>query len=229
MRNLLLSSLIAIFLSACTFGHYGRLKKTYLGYNVLIYQPKPIFGDNFNSFLFKTNLAVYGKDFSGLLVTKQMSPQDYRVIFTTELGMKLFDFEFKDTAFTLHYCVPQFNKPKLLKVIQKDIETLLMNGIKDKKFDYFFDSKDTCIVSRLNEDSFQNYYFVEKDSQHLVKIEHAKKRRKKTTFTLSNYQNDFPGNILIQHHNIKLKIELNLLKKSVNGLIGLIKGISLNT
>lgn len=209
MKNLLLSSFIAILFSACHFGHYGRLTKATAPSTAL----KPIFGDNFNSFLFKTNITVYGKDYSGLLVTKQMSPQDYRVIFTTELGMKLFDFEFKDTAFTLHYCVPQFNKPKLLKVIQKDIETLLMNDLNKKTFEYFSDSKMLYSIHKSKNGKLDNYYFTDKSTAHLMKIEHAKKRRKKTTFTLSNYQNDFPGNILIQHHDIKLKIELNLLKK----------------
>jgi hypothetical protein len=209
MKNLVLSSFIAILFSACHFGHYGRLTKTPKASTSL----KPIFGDNFNSFLFKTNITVYGKDYSGLLVTKQMSPQDYRVIFTTELGMKLFDFEFKDTTFTLHYCVPQFNKPKLLKVIQKDIETLLMNDLNKKTFNYFTDSKMLYSIHKTKNGKLDNYYFLEKSSSQLVKIEHAKKRRKKTTFTLSNYQNDFPSNILIQHHDIKLKIELNLLKK----------------
>ena len=209
MKNLLLSSFIVLLFSSCHFGQYRSLTKTTTASTAL----KPIFGDNFNSFLFKTNITVYGKDYSGLLVTKQMSPQDYRVIFTTELGMKLFDFEFKDTAFTLHYCVPQFNKPKLLKVIQKDIETLLMNDLNKKKFEYFTDSKAAYLIHKTKNGKLDNYYFVEKSTAHLVKIEHAKKRRKKTTFTLSNYQNDFPSNILIQHHDIKLKIELNLLKK----------------
>lgn len=210
MKNLLLSSLILLLLSSCHFGHYGRLKEITQAYATY---PKSIFGENFNSFLFKTNITVYGKDYSGLLVTKQMSPQDYRVIFTTELGMKLFDFEFKDTSFTLHYCVPQFNKPKLLKVVQKDIETLLMNDLNKKSFEYFTDLKMLYSIHKTKNGSLDNYYFTEKSSQQLVKIEHAKKRRKKTTFVLSNYQNDFPGNILIQHHDIKLKIELNLLKK----------------
>lgn len=210
MKNLLLSSFIAILFSACHFGHYKQLNKVDSANPA---HPKSIFGDNFNSFLFKTNIAVYGKYYSGLLVTKQMSPQDYRVIFTTELGMKLFDFEFKDTAFTLHYCVPQFNKPKLLKVIQKDIETLLMNDVNSKTIEYFSDSKMLYSIHKTKNGKMDNYYFTEKSTSYLIKIEHAKKRRKKTTFTLSNYQNDFPGNILIQHHDIKLKIELNLLKK----------------
>ncbi len=212
MKNLLLSSFIALLLTGCTYGHYGRLEQ--VKNSTFKATPlKPLFGDNFNSFLFKTNISVYNKDFSGLLVTKQLSPQDYRVIFTTELGMKLFDFEFKDTAFTLHYCVPQFNKPKLLKVIQHDIETLLMSNLTTKKEVEYADKKGLYNVQKVELDKGQNYYFTEKSSQHLVKIEHAKKRIKKTTFTLSNYQTNFPGNILIKHHDIKLKIELNLLKK----------------
>src|SRR5438105_95390 len=138
MKNLLLSSFLAVSLFGCTLGHYGRLKEVDQPCTA---NPGSIFGDNFNSFLFKTNITVYGKDFSGLLVTKQMSPQDYRVIFTTELGMKLFDFEFKDTSFTLHFCVPQFNKPKLLKTIQQDIQILLMNDLANKKFDCYEDQK----------------------------------------------------------------------------------------
>ncbi|MCW3070981.1 MAG: hypothetical protein JWO44_871 [Bacteroidetes bacterium] len=210
MRNLLLSSLLALTLYACTFGHYGRLKPNAKSW---VTPPSSIFGDNFNSFLFKTNISVYGRDFSGLLVTKQMSPKDYRVIFTTELGMKLFDFEFRDTSFTLHYCVPQFNKPKLLNTIREDIGILLMNDLKDKKADLFLDAKNQHDVYRVQDGKMFNYYFKEKSTDQLVKIEHSKKHVKKIIFTLNNYENGFPTNILIKHYNIKLKIELNLLKK----------------
>lgn len=210
MKNLLLSSsLVVLMLTGCKFGHYGELIKTTAGTDY----PKSLFGDNFNSFLFKTNITVYNKNFSGLLVTKQLSANDYRVIFTTELGMKMFDFEFKDTAFTLQYCVPQFNKPKLLKVIQNDIETLLMNDISNKRQTHYEDKDGLYRVQKLEFPKTENYYFTEKSSAQLTKIECAKKRIKNTTFTLSNYQNNFPGSILIQHHDIKLKIELNLLKK----------------
>jgi hypothetical protein len=209
MKNLLLSSVIALTFVSCTLGHYGRLGKPVK----TTAAPKSIFGENFNSFLFKTNITVYGKDFSGLLITKQMSPQDYRVIFTTELGMKLFDFEFKDTAFTLHYCVPQFNKPKLLKTIQEDIQILLMNNLNGKSFEQLKDPKSTNTVYRTKEGRLYNYYCIEESSGHLIKIEHSKKRVKKIIFTFSNFKNDFPNSIVIKHYNIKLQIELNLLKK----------------
>jgi hypothetical protein len=191
-------------------GHYGQLK-TSAEANAIT--PPSLFGDNFNSFLFRTNITVYGKDFSGLLVTKQMAAGDYRVIFTTELGMKLFDFEFRDTSFTLHYCVPQFNRPKLLQTIREDIRILLMNDLKGKEIGVFADPQKVYDVYRIRDGSLYNYYFVEKETNRLVKIEHSKKHVKKIIFTLGNYQEGFPNAVLIRHYNIRLKIALNLLKK----------------
>ena len=209
MKNLLLSSFIFLLFAGCTFGHYGRLKKVAAHSS----SPKPIFGDNFNSFLFKTNITIYGKDISGLLVTKQMAPQDYRVIFTSELGMKLFDFEFKDTSFTLHYCVPQFNRPALLHTIQHDIEILLMNNLAEKPLTCQTDSRGLYDIQCIQIDNKYNYYFTDKVSQHIVKIEHSNRRIKIVIFNLNNYKDDFPNNVLIKHCDIKLKIELNLLKR----------------
>ncbi|MDQ3046758.1 MAG: hypothetical protein M3R27_04355 [Bacteroidota bacterium] len=218
MKSLLLNSFIVLLLAGCSFGHYGKLiKRSHPHFPSDLTDsslaPTPIFGDNFNSFLFKTNIRAYGRDFSGLLVTKQLHPQDYRVIFTTELGMKLFDFGFKDTAFTLHYCVPQFNRPALLKTIQKDIEVLLMNNLKGKKVEHYTDKAEKYDIRKMDAGQRQNYYFIETSSQHLVRIEQAKKRIKKVTFTLSDHKDGFPNKILIQHSDIKLKIELNLLKR----------------
>jgi hypothetical protein len=210
MKSLLLSSFLTIILFSCTPGHYSRLES--ISVPASKKGLKPVFGDHFNSFLFKTNISIYGKDFSGLLVTKQMQPADYRVIFTTELGMKLFDFEFTDTAFTLHYCVPQFNRPALLKTIQQDIEILFMNHLDSAKVQYLTDKQKAYTIGKITSGKFSNYYFLDSKEQ-LVKIEHAKGRVKKTTFALDNYVEDIPGHILIQHHNIKLKIELTLLKK----------------
>jgi hypothetical protein len=205
MKNLLLSSFLFFFLCSCHFGHYSKLQRA----GAELYLPTPVFGNNFNSFLYKTNLTVYGHDFSGLLVTKQLSPGDYRVIFTTELGMKMFDFEFKDTSFTLHYCMPAFDRPKLLNLIRNDIEVLLMNH--QIVSDGYFKQNDLTIV-REPLGKRTNYYFC--DPKHnVIRIEQAKKSRKKVIFTISDRSDGFPEKIFIQHFDARLKIELNLLKK----------------
>lgn len=214
MKNLLLSSFLLLLLGACKLGHYNKLIPVTEKDDTA--RLTSIFGSHFDSFLFKTNIRIYHKDFSGLLVTKQMQPGDYRVIFTTELGMKLFDFEFSDTTFTLHYCVPQFNRPALIQVIQQDIRILLLTYKGSDHSRIFTDASHQYRinqVTQLDAANFCNYYFREVNNLHLVKIEHARKNIKKTTFVLDQYSEDFPEHILIQHHDIKLKIELTRLKK----------------
>ncbi len=176
MRNLLLSSFLAIVLAACSLGHYKKLIPSTDAPPI-----KSIFGDHFNSFLFKTNIT--------------------------------FDFEFTDSAFTVQYCVPQFNRPALLKTIQQDIEIILMNKVKTSSLQHLKDEKNRYLVYKQKEGKFSNYYFQDNHKNQLIKIEHAKGQRKKTTFVLDNYSEDIPGTIQIQHHDIKLKIELALLKK----------------
>ncbi|HSH65566.1 MAG TPA: hypothetical protein VLB84_07170 [Bacteroidia bacterium] len=210
MKSLLLSSILAIVICSCSKVHYQKATPLFSSAEIPVL--KPIFGDHFNSFLFKTNLTAYGKDFSGLLLLKQMQPDDYRVIFTTELGMKLVDFEFTDTAFTLHYCVPYFNRPALLKILQQDIHILLMNTIGSKKTELFTNKQHQQVIKQWDTPPFFNFYSLNQYQQ-IVAIEHTKKQIKKTTFVLGNYNDDIPGNITIQHHTVKLRIELALLKK----------------
>ena len=209
MRNLLLSSVCVLLLAACTPGHYGRLTSADKQAQPL----QSIFGDNFTSFLFKTNITIYGKEVSGLLVTKQMQAHDYRVIFTTELGMKLFDFEFKDSAFSLHYCVPQFNRPALLNTRKQDIETLLMNSVGQEPYVTLTDKAQQYTIIRTHPQTIFTYYFTENASGNMVKIEHSKKHSKKVIYLLEDYQDHFPNSISINHCDIKLQIELKLLKR----------------
>jgi hypothetical protein len=210
MRNLLLSSII-LAVSGCHYGHYKRLKPRAAAVGKISVELKPVFQDSFNSFLFKTNMSLYSRDFSGLLIAKQIEPKDYRVVFTTELGMKLFDFEFRDTTFTLHYCAPQFNRPIILKTIQKDIEILLMNDITNVQM--LTDKQGLYTIYKKAIDKNYNYYFIENASRNLVKIEHARNQKKKIIYTLNNYLDNFPNHVEIRHTDIKLKIELNLLRK----------------
>lgn len=213
MRNLLLSNILCLLFISCNYGHYKRLKPYVPAANTKPAELRSVFRDSFNSFLFKTSISLYTKDFSGLLLNRQTAPDDYRIVFTTELGMKLFDLEFKDTAFIVHYCIEQFNKPYILNTLKKDISTLLMNDVQSKTPEFLTDQKNNYTVAHIKKEDGSNYYFMENGSNRLIRIEHAAKRKKKTEFLLDNYTGGFPHHILIKHHDIRLTIDLNLLKR----------------
>jgi hypothetical protein len=208
MRSLLLSSLFIALLCSCNSGHYKSLERS----STTAAAPKPIFGENFNSFLFKANIDVYGRKLSGLLITKQVEPRNYRVIFTTELGIKLFDFEFRDSSFTLHYSIPQFNRPKLLNMIRQDIQTLLMNDLNPSALIQLQTKDKTLDVFKQDDELHDLYYFSDKSGK-LERIERGRKNSKRVTYHLQEYKDQFPNRILIDHHDAKLDMELNLLKR----------------
>ncbi|AWV99161.1 hypothetical protein DJ013_13690 [Arcticibacterium luteifluviistationis] len=199
--------LLLLLLTACRVGHYNGLKP-YEGDKEPVL--KPIFEDRYNSYLFKANIKLYTKSFSGLLLTKQTEQGTYRVIFTTEMGMKLFDFEVNQEETIVHYSVPQFDRPLFMKTIQKDMELLLMNGLKNKTPEVFKD-KEGRLVHKFSSGDEANYYFQEED---LMRIEHTENNKQKIVFTLDNHTNGFPENISIQHYGFRLKIDLTNLKKS---------------
>jgi hypothetical protein len=207
MKNLLLSSLFFLFLSACSLGHYSRLSKQEKSTTPNFIFP---FVKNNQTLLFKTNLDIYSKSFSGLLVVKQISSNDFRIIFTTELGMKLFDFEITDSAFIQHYCVPQLNRPKLLNILQEDLSVLLSSNILNSTTEnYYLKSTDENVL-KTKWKRYKYYYFSK--NQHLNKIEKSKNGFVKVRYLLNNYTDDVPQLIQIKHYNIRLKIELRQFK-----------------
>lgn len=190
--------------------HIGQYKHLVVAEALSETSLKPIFEDRFNSYLFKANIQVYTKSFSGLLVTKQTEPGTYRVIFTTEMGMKLFDFEINQKETIVHYSIPQFDKPLFMETIKKDMQILLMNGL-GKDSVQVFKNKEGVLVHKYPFDAGSNYYFQDGN---LLRIEHAEKNKKKIVFTLKNHEDGFPGNISIQHYGFRLKIGLTKLQKS---------------
>ncbi|WP_341227032.1 hypothetical protein [uncultured Arcticibacterium sp.] len=208
MLNLRFSiGLLLIMLTGCHQGQYKSLIPTE---NVGERSLKPIFEDRFNSYLFKANIQVYTKKFSGLLVTKQTQLGTYRVIFTTEMGMKLFDFEINQKESIVHYSIPQFDKPLFMDTIKKDLQILLVNGL-DKNAAEVFNDKSGLLVYKYPFDVGSTYYY---QGENLSRIEHAERNKKKIVFTLNNYEDDFPQNISIQHYGFRLKIDLTNLQKS---------------
>lgn len=63
------------------------------------------YSSNPQRLLFKTSLQISSERFSGLLIVKQMNIGEYRSVFTTETGFKVFDFTVKNDSYTINYAV----------------------------------------------------------------------------------------------------------------------------
>ena len=100
MRCLLISLLVVA--SACS-SSYKHLQKA-TGDVGCLEKFKP----DFSNALYYTQVNVIGKHLSGLLLIKQMSDSNTRMVFSNEAGFKFFDFEFAaDGSFKVFYIIDE--------------------------------------------------------------------------------------------------------------------------
>ena len=107
MRILLLSSLF--FLLSCSKTTTNSL---YVGpKNACLQLLKP----NIKSVLFNTQVDILNHHLSGLLLMKQLNNDTTRIVFTNEMGLKYFDFEFTSNDFNVIYCMKKLNRKIVIK------------------------------------------------------------------------------------------------------------------
>ena len=79
--------------------------------------------------VFKSSLQLSKQNFSGLLVIKQTAPGEYRTIFTTETGFKVFDFTIKNDSYTINYAVGALNKKFIASRLAYTVQAMLLREI----------------------------------------------------------------------------------------------------
>ncbi|WP_237421157.1 hypothetical protein [Flavobacterium sp. Sd200] len=168
----------------------------------------PYFSDPVKDYVYKAQITVYGRDFGGIFIAKRVSDSLYRAAFTTEFGNKLFDFEISDNSFKVNYILEELDRAIIVNTLRKDFMLLL---------------KQNHAISQQYEDSASkvykskdgkrfNYMFINKASGQLDKLVNTTKSKEKTIITYTPESNILAQNIVIDHKNIKLKIELNILE-----------------
>ena len=115
MKNLILSSIILILFSGCSstmMKGFHHIPENMIDTAAV----KPWFQGQSDHFLFQTNINIYKNHFGGIMVVKSLSLESHRVVYVTELGIKIFDMEFfKNGDFKLHYCMDEINKKYVIE------------------------------------------------------------------------------------------------------------------
>jgi hypothetical protein len=204
--------LISLFISLGSCGVPKHLNPLNKGKKSILSEEnfKPVFKGDFKSFLFKTTLTYGSKlEFGGLLMLKQVSTDNYRVVFMTKFGMTMFDFEFGDRGFVVHKAFEQLNKKIFLKILKQDIGMLLSRDVLGSQglvFEKGTDPKNKKVVKiKMNK---KTHYFVQGKSNRINEIH----RGQAVSIKLSGYIANTPRSIDIQHHSIPLRMKLTLLK-----------------
>lgn len=169
------------------------------------------FRPEITSVLYNSHINVVGKHLSGLLIFKKMDDQSTRVVFSNEMGVKFFDFEFKQDGFKVIYCMDKLNKKPVIRQLRKDIGMLLFHEI---------NILNASVKSNTHENYFgfkngkeTNYYITSQDCNELKRIENANSKKKKIIANLTAYKKGMPDSVYISHENFEFNISLKQIER----------------
>ena len=214
MKYFLLSSVLLFF--SCGVSPYIQLKEDPAKTDCL-----NKFVPTFTSELYSTYANVKGHHLSGLLVFKKMPDATTRVVFSSEMGLKFFDFEFSESNFKVHYCIRQLNRKPVVMQLKKDLEMILMNKVVPAKAKPM--RSDTESYFKFMSGKEEAYYITDPDCNRLVRIEGAAKKKKKVIINLSGGQGAMPDSIYIAHQLFDFNISLKKLIRLICFVIAFIK------
>jgi|SRR5690554_989982 len=198
-------SLISLLIVCSACGSY-KPKGAEITENTISEYVNPYFSDVDSDYIYKANMAVFGRQSGGIVVIKKINATFHRVVFTTDFGNKLLDFEISPEEFKINFVVDGFNNHRILKVLETDFRLLLQPSY---TISQTFVTPDKLIyASKQKKNSV--YLFENKEDRFLSELVFAKHSKEKIIFGFQNKTDTFAEIISIKHHNIPL--EINLLK-----------------
>jgi hypothetical protein len=207
MTRFLIISLLLILCNSCAL-------KTTEGLRVVNVTDaevtNPYFSNKDIDYVYKAKIKIYGKYFGGILIIKKVEKDSHRVVFTTEFGNKIFDFLYEGESFTKNFVLEDLDKKIIVNTLQKDFKLLISES---SKVEEQFTREGQQVYKSKSNNRF-NYYFIDEKPVMLKRIVQTSKRKEKVEIVYTSAGNDLAQKIEIIHSNIKLKIDLNYLKKN---------------
>lgn len=127
MRYFLTSSFLLLLLTSCSLSTTKEfLERTPSKESVT----NDYFSDIEKDYVYKAKFEVYKHNFGGILIVKKINKNHHRIVFTTEFGNKIFDFEFIENTFKVNSIYDDLNKKFIINTLQKDLQLLVKQNNK---------------------------------------------------------------------------------------------------
>ncbi|WP_094746046.1 hypothetical protein [Aequorivita soesokkakensis] len=206
IRFLAISLLATVVLTSCSLKTTEGLRQVPF---TKIEVENPYFSNAEIDYVYKAKIEVYGKNFGGILIIKKIAAKSHRVVFTTEFGSKLFDFQFEDDTFTKNFIVEELDKKFIINILKDDFKLLVNEKAKILEV---YESENQRIYKTHNDERF-NFYFINAGTGQLQKIVNTSKTKEKMEIDFTSSDGKIADTIAIKHNNIKLTIDLEKFKK----------------
>ena len=200
IRNLIIINFFICCLG-CAPSPYAHLQTQASG-TPCLNQLKP----QFSKILYNAQVNVTGNHLSGLLLFKTMTDSSIRVIFTSEMGLTFFDFEFRKNGFRVVSIQEKMNKKVVINRLRDDLGLLLMTSIDYEQPQWYVTGDENYFKFESSKESI--YYVTNSNCTRLSRIETASKKKKKILVNLTDYYSGMPDSVYLAHQSFEYNITL---------------------
>jgi len=149
------------------------------------------------------------------MIIKPFTRNNYRVLFISEVGIKIFDIEFLSNGdFRLHYCLDALNRRSVIKTLKNDIGLMLNNVPEDDKVKMMQDRQTGRTIIKSKDKTGKKYCFFADKANRVNEIIQTRGIIKKVNMHFYSASGIAVDSIKISHYNIKLAINLSKLNEN---------------
>lgn len=209
-----LPPLLFLLLSSCSVSLFNGYQRNDAEVAVT---PVSWFEADTGHFLFNTRIDLFRNHYSGIMVIKQVSPKTYRVVFITEVGLKIFDMEFfPDREVKVHFIMEAMNKKALIKTLSNDIGLILMNRLVANEPVILHKKASNYPIFKYSDQGRKNYYYISGSGGRPFHIKQRDGITNKLKADLYGSDGSGIDSIKIDHYNIRLSINLFRINEEIN-------------
>lgn len=169
---------------------------------------KPAFGVG----LYSATVDVSGNHLSGLLLVKKMPDSSTRMVFSNEMGLSFFDFEFSaDGNFKVYSIIKKMNRKAVIKTLRHDFELVLMNRLDHSNASVR--SQGGQLYYIFPQEKGYHYYITNENGAELLRMERASSKKVIMEAVMKNYRNGIPDTIGISHKTFEFNIGLKRIER----------------
>ena len=149
------------------------------------------------------------------MVIKYLSRESCRVIYITEVGIKVFDMEFfRNDNFKLHYCVDAINRKVIIQTLKNDIGLMLTDIPLNKKIILSEDRKQNKTLIKSTAGITTSFYLLNNASLRMEEILTKKNFQKKVVIQYFSNNRSELDSVRISHYNLRLNIQLSQINET---------------
>lgn len=198
---------MVLLLSGCSVALFNNYKPASL--------PEGINPDSYSWFsgdtgrtLFRSSISIYGNDFTGLLLVKPTG-QSQRILFITEMGIKIFDMEFyKAGSYSVHYCMEAIDRKPVIRRLGNDFSLMLYSVTGDGNQNILKEKDTGMTVIKINDKAGKRFCKIDSHTGKVEELIQTGILTNKLNINFFGTSQERPDSVIISHYNIKFKIHL---------------------